>query len=304
VRLWGPPRSRTIAFTSGKGGVGTSSLVLNLALVLARLGKRVALLDGDFGSGSLNVLLGLCPRLDVRHVVGGERRLAEVLMPGPHGIGIIAAGSGVAELANLDAAARQRILAQLPEVGRLVDYLLIDTGPGMGETVMSLVLAAGEAVLVTRPEPTALADAYTLMKTTIARATTYPFNLLVNMVRDADEARWARDALHERLVRLLAYRPGHTGHVPMDPHVVRAVIAQIPFVVSAPGSPAARAVNAVAAEMLATGVECASCEPSSGSSGGGRPRVWPREGLPGHRTTRLTGSARARAGACYSGRRR
>jgi flagellar biosynthesis protein FlhG len=255
----GPPsthRPRTIAFTSGKGGVGKSSLVLNMGLALAHRGQRLAILDGDFGAGSLNVLLGLSPRFDLRHVVAGERRLADTVVRGPHGIGVIAAGPGVGELLNRDDGARRRILAQLSEVA--VDCLLIDTGAGVGETVLSLVQAADEAVVVTRPEPTALAGAYSLVKAVIARTTSYPFHLLVNMVRDADEARRTYDCLSEILVRLLAYRPGYAGHVPTDPQVMQAATEQVPFLVNAPGCPASLAVSALAAEML--GSRAALCE--------------------------------------------
>jgi flagellar biosynthesis protein FlhG len=249
---WPPlsDRPRTIAFTSGKGGVGKSSLVLNTGLALARRGQRVAVLDGDLGLASLNVLLGLSPRFDLRHVVSGERRLAQVILRGPYGLCIIPAGSGVVELANLDEVARRRILDQLDEVARSVDYLLIDTGAGINDTVLSLVLAADEAVVVTRPEPTALADAYALMKVIIRRETTYPFHLLINMVRDAGEGRRIHDGLSEILMRFLAYRPGYAGHVPSDPEVPRSVTDQVPFVLKAPRSPAALAVGALAGEML------------------------------------------------------
>lgn len=258
-----PARPRTIAFTSGKGGVGKSSLVLNTGLALARRGQRVAVLDGDLGLASLNVLLGLSPRFDLRHVLSGERRLAQVLLRGPHGICIIPAGSGVAELANLDDTARRRILEQLDEVAQAVDYLLIDTGAGISETVLSLVLAADEAVVVTRPEPTALADAYALMKVVIRRETSYPFHLLINMVRDADEAQRIHHGLSEILLRFLAYRPGYAGHVPTDPEVARSVTEQVPFVVKAPRCPAALAINALAGEML--GARVAARDPAAGT---------------------------------------
>jgi flagellar biosynthesis protein FlhG len=249
---WPPPapQPRTIAFTSGKGGVGKSSLVLNTGLALARRGQRVAILDGDLGLASLNVLLGLSPRFDLRHVVSGERRLGQVILRGPHGICIIPAGSGVAELASLGEGARYRLLAQLDEVARSVDYLLIDTGAGISGTVLSLVLAADEAVVVTRPEPTALADAYALMKVIIRREPGYPFHLLINMVRDAAEARQIYDGLVTILLRFLSYRPGYAGHVVADPQVARAVMEQVPFVVKAPTCPAALAVDGLAAELL------------------------------------------------------
>jgi flagellar biosynthesis protein FlhG len=249
---WPPAAShpRTIAFTSGKGGVGKSSLVLNTGLALARRGQRVAILDGDFGLASLNVLLGLAPRFDLRHVVSGERRLGQVLLRGPHGMWIIPAGSGVAELAGLDAAARDRLLGQLDEVARSVDYLLIDTGAGISPTVLSLVLAADEAMVVTRPEPTALTDAYALMKVVIRHAPGYPFHLLINMVRDAAEARQIYEGLVTILLRFLSYRPGDAGHVVADPRVAQAVMEQVPFVIKTPGCPAAVAVDRLAAALL------------------------------------------------------
>ena len=245
-----PVPARTIAFTSGKGGVGKSSLVLNTGLALARAGQRVAVLDADLGLASLTVLLGVAPRFDLRHVVSGERRLSQVLLRGPHGLWLIPAGSGVTELANLDDAARYRILAQLDEVARSVDYLLIDTGAGIGEGVLSLVLAADEAVVVTRPEPTAMASAYALMKVILRREAGYPFHLLINMVRDAAEARRIHGGLAQILLRFLAYRLGYAGHVPTDPEVARSVARQAPFVLNTPRCPAALAVSALAVEML------------------------------------------------------
>jgi flagellar biosynthesis protein FlhG len=243
-------RPRTIAFTSGKGGVGKSSLVLNTGLALRRRGQRVAILDGDLGLANLNVLLGLSPRFDLRHVVSGERRLSQVILRGPLGVSIIPAASGVAALADLDETARRRLLAQLDEIASTVDYLLIDTGAGLSPTVLSLVLAADEAVVVTRPEPTALADAYALMKVVVLQERSYPFHLLVNMVRDAEEARQIHDGLAAILMRFLSYQPGDAGHVVDDPAVARAVVEQVPFVVKVPSSPAAVAVDRLAAGLL------------------------------------------------------
>lgn len=244
------PRQRTIAFTSGKGGVGKSNLVLNTGLLLARRGRRVALLDGDLGLASLNVLLGITPRWDLRHVVAGERRLSEVLMRGPHGLLLVPAGSGVAELANLEADEREALLDQLEEVAGTVEYLLIDTGAGINDTVLNLIGASDEAVVVTRPEPTALADAYALMKVVVQQAPAYPFHLLVNMVRDAAQAEQVCRALTEILTRFLGYRPGYAGHVPTDAQVERAVVQQVPFTLLAPRCPAARGVAALVDRLL------------------------------------------------------
>lgn len=236
-------RRRTIAFTSGKGGVGKSNLVLNTGVLLARRGRRVAILDGDLGLASLNVLLGLAPRHDLRHVLAGDKRLDEIMVRGPHGLLVIPAGSGVAELANLGEDERESLLDQLAELEQSVDYLLIDTGAGLTDTVLNLIVASDEAVVVTRPEPTALADAYALIKVIVQHHPVFPFHILVNMVRDREQATQVYTSLSQILVRFLGYQPGYAGHVTADPCVARAVVQQVPFTILNPRCPAARCLE-------------------------------------------------------------
>jgi flagellar biosynthesis protein FlhG len=243
-------RHRTIAFTSGKGGVGKSNLVLNTGLALARRGRRVTILDGDLGLASINVLLGLSPRFDLRHVLAGERQLRDILLQGPHEMQIIPAGSGIAELANLDGEAREALLGQLATLAETVDYLLIDTGAGISDTVLNLVMASDEAIVVTRPEPTALADAYALIKVIVQQEPAYPFHLLINMVRDARQAEQVFGSLEQILVRFLGYQPGNAGHVVSDARVGQGVVQQVPFTILAPQCQAARDVEALAARLL------------------------------------------------------
>jgi len=244
------PRRRTITFTSGKGGVGKSNLVLNTALLLAQRGHRVAVLDGDLGLANVTVLLGCAPKLDLRDVLSGEKRLAEIILRGPHGVLVIPAGSGVAELAHLDDGERAALLGQLQEVEEAVEFLLIDTGAGIGETVLNLILAADESVVVTLPEPTALADAYALMKTVVQHCPAYPFHILINMVRDSAQAEQVHRSLSEILVRFLGYRPGDAGFVVMDASVGQGVVRQVPFTLLAPRSQASRCLETLVGRLL------------------------------------------------------
>jgi flagellar biosynthesis protein FlhG len=243
-------RQRTIAFTSGKGGVGKSNLVLNVGLLLARRGRRVAILDGDLGLANLNVLLGQTPKYDLRHVVSGEKRLEEILLRGPDGLVVIPAASGVAELANLAEEEREALLVQVREVEAGVDFLLIDTGAGITDTVLNLIAASDEAVVVTRPEPTALADAYALMKVIIQHEAAFPFHLLINMVRDAGQARQIYGALSQILHRFLGYQPGFAGFVVTDPSVGQAVVHQVPFTIRTPNAPASRCLETLAGTLV------------------------------------------------------
>jgi flagellar biosynthesis protein FlhG len=246
------PRPRTIAFTSGKGGVGKSTLVLNTALILARRGQRVALVDGDLGLASLHLLLGLTPRYDLRDVVAGERTLREIAVAGPYGLQLVPAGSGVAELASLSAAERAALVDELRAFAAPLDFLLIDTGAGIGETVLHLLEASDEALVVTQPEPTALADAYALIKVMVRSAAAYPCHVLVNLARHEHHARQTYEALAGVLLRFLGYRPGWGGWVVGDPAVAEAVVQQVPFAIRSPRCPAARCLERLADALLGT----------------------------------------------------
>ena len=243
-------RCRTIAFTSGKGGVGKSNLVLNTGLLLARHGRRVALLDGDLGLGNLTVLMGQAPNYDLRDVIAGDKHMRDIVMEGPNGLLVIPAGSGVAELANLTEAERQELFEQLHDIEASVDFLLIDTSAGISDTVLSLILASDESVVVTQPEPTALADAYALMKVVIQQFPAYPFHVLINMVRDAKQARQVQRSLAEILTRFLGYTPGDAGFVVMDSWVAQAVVQQVPFTTLAPRASASRCMEDLVARLL------------------------------------------------------
>jgi len=237
------PRRRTIAFTSGKGGVGKSNLVLNAGLLLARRGRRVALLDGDLGLANLTVLLGQAPKHDLRDVIAGDKRMRDIVLRGPNGLLIIPAGSGVAELANLSEGDRADLFEQLRDIEESVEFLLIDTGAGISDTVLSLILASDESVVVTQPEPTALADAYALMKVVIQQFPAYPFHVLINMVRDGKQARQVHGSLAEILTRFLGYQPGDAGFVVMDSAVAQGVVEQVPFTILSPRAPASRCIE-------------------------------------------------------------
>jgi flagellar biosynthesis protein FlhG len=189
------------------------------------------------------VLLGRTPKYDLGDVLAGTKRLHEIILRGPNNILVIPAGAGVAELANLSADAREELLEQMEEVEAAVDYLLIDTSAGIGDTVLNLVAASDEAVVVTRPEPTALADAYALMKIVVKAQPAYPFHVLVNMARDAAQADQVYRSLSQILLKFLGYRPGYAGFVVNDPIVGQAVIHQVPFTLMAPRSRASRCLE-------------------------------------------------------------
>jgi flagellar biosynthesis protein FlhG len=156
--------TRIIAITSGKGGVGKTSIVANLGYAFGQLGKKVLILDADLGLGNLDILLGLAPKYNLSHVITGEKNITEITLEGPGNIKILPASSGIQELTLLTTKQRDHILAELDLLIEPVDILLIDTAAGISSNVMHFNAAAQEIIVVVAPEPTSITDAYALMK--------------------------------------------------------------------------------------------------------------------------------------------
>jgi flagellar biosynthesis protein FlhG len=236
-------RTRVVAVTSGKGGVGKTSLATNLGIVLAQRGARVILLDGDLGLANVHVLLGLTPSRTLQDVLAGAAALSEVIVPGPGGVMVLPGASGLEHLAELPVSQRQALLAALAGLDGQADFLLVDTAAGIGETVSALVLAADEVLLVTTPEPPALTDAYALMKVVARRMAAPRFRLVVNQARTADEASSIGRGLATIARRFLGAEVELVGWLPVDPVVGEAARRQVPFVLAYPGAPATARVR-------------------------------------------------------------
>lgn len=242
---------RIIAVASGKGGVGKTNVTANLAVALARRGQRVCVLDADLGLANLDVLLGLSPKLSLLHVLRGERRLAEVIVEGPAGIRIIPAASGFEELTALAPAERLRLLDEMDGLDSTLDVLLIDTAAGISANVLYFTAAAAEALIVITPEPTALTDAYALVKVLAARYGRREFLVVVNMAASSADAEAAFARLARVAERFLRVRLEYQGYVPYDDAMPRAVRQQQPVVLGAPGTPASLALVALARRLAA-----------------------------------------------------
>jgi len=240
------PTVRVIAVASGKGGVGKTNVTANLAVTLARRGMRVWVLDADVGLGNLDLVYGVRPQHTIEAVLRGERRLAEVVADGPAGVRLVPAASGATELTALTPAQQLHILDEVDALEGELDVLLIDVAAGISSNVLYFAAAATETLIVTTPDPTAVADAYALVKVLATRWERRTFPVLVNMAAGAAdaEATFARLAAVAR--RFLSVRLEYAGWMPYDDAVPRAVRAQTPLVLAAPGSPAAHAIAALA----------------------------------------------------------
>lgn len=245
-------RTRVMAITSGKGGVGKTNIVANLAISLSEAGMRVLVVDADLGLANVDVLLGLYPRYNLGHVVQGQKSLEEVIINGPAGIRIIPGASGLQDLAQMDAGRRHALLSDLVSLEEQADLVLIDTGAGLSSSVMDFVVSSDEAVIVTTPEPTAIADAYAMIKVLSQTDSDVYIRLLVNQARSESEAEQVADQILSVARRFLNVHVDNLGYVLVDVAVQRSVRAQKPFVLLYPHSSASECIRA-AARRLVTG---------------------------------------------------
>lgn len=248
-------RSRVIAVASGKGGVGKTNVVVNLGLALARRGLRVALLDADLGTANVDIVLGLHPRYHLHHVVTGQKSLAEIIVNGPFGLQVIPGASGLPDLADLPEVQRDLLLRALLVLEGNTDLLLIDTCAGVGRNVVQFILAASELLLVTNPEPTALTDAYALLKVLANYQWPVLTKLVVNNARNGPEGDITGRKLAAVTEQFLGRRVDMIGTVPHDQSVVEAVKRQSPLLQSYPRSPAAVAINRLGERLWAGSAE-------------------------------------------------
>jgi flagellar biosynthesis protein FlhG len=238
---------RVIAVTGGKGGVGKSSVAINLATGLAAAGRRVVLLDGDLGMANVDVLLGLSPRYTLAHVLSGERTLDEILVSAPQGFMIVPAASGAADLANLDAAAHLGLVQGFSALGARVDVLIVDTAAGIAPGVLQFSQAAQHVLVVICDEPASMTDAYALVKVLSRNHGVRSFQVLANMAATPGAGESLFKRFERVAARFLDVTLEYAGEIPEDEALRRAVRAQRPVLDAFPTSPAARAFKRLTA---------------------------------------------------------
>ncbi|HON77077.1 MAG TPA: MinD/ParA family protein [Spirochaetota bacterium] len=242
-------RTKTIAFTSGKGGVGKSSLAVSVSIALARLGSSVTLLDADLGLANINVILGIIPKYNLYHVIKGKKKLKDIVIQVPEDIKIIAGASGFHQLANLDPKQRSEFIEALSEIDN-DDYMIIDTGAGVSQNVLSFVLAADEVIVVTTPEPTAITDAYGIIKSIAAQSPDKTIKLIVNRVQSVAEGKRVAQRVINIAGQFLNIKVENIGFVFDDIYVGKSVRNQKPFIVSYPKSKASACVSIIAERIV------------------------------------------------------
>ncbi len=218
--------TRVYAITSGKGGVGKTAVVANTATAMAKLGKKVLILDADLGLANIDVVFGLAPKYNLNHFFSGDKSLSSILVEGPHGIKILPAGSGVQNFTRLDSSQKLRLLDGLDQMHNDFDFVLIDTEAGISENVTYFNTAAQEILVVTTPDPTAITDAYALMKLLSTQYHEKRFNLVINQVHHESEALDVYRKLTMVSNRYLDISIDFLGSVPSDRQMTDAIRKQ------------------------------------------------------------------------------
>jgi flagellar biosynthesis protein FlhG len=263
--------ARVITVTSGKGGVGKSNVSVNLAIQLGRLGKRVVVLDADFGLANIEVMLGIRPRYNLADMMFRGRNIREVISPGPENIGFISGGSGLREMTNLSKDQILSLVNMMYELDHLADVVIIDTGAGISDTVIELVASSAEVLLIATPEPTSITDAYALLKT-LHRHKDFSgertnIKMVGNRIASYEEGKELYLKLNTVTQKFLGMKMEYLGAIPYDENLSQAVMKQQPVSMAFPDAPAARALLELAMVLEDEQREISPMDSSKGVTG-------------------------------------
>lgn len=241
---------RVIAVTSGKGGVGKSNFTLNLGISLVKLNKKVVILDADFGMANIEVLFGVIPEKTILSVLRGEDKISEVIAKGPEGVHFISGGSGIADLAALTEKQIDYLVDTFVYLDITYDIILIDTGAGASHQVINLVKASKETIIITSPEPTALTDAYSMIKILKHLNHIPEMFLVINRISDDKEGEEIYFKLNRVSHRFLGLELKLLGYIPTDDNLTKAVKKQQPISILFPKSPFTKSIEKIAKDIV------------------------------------------------------
>lgn len=248
------PLARVITVTSGKGGVGKSNTAINLAIQFKRMGQRVIILDADFGLANIEIMFGTVPKHNLCDLIYQGKNITEIITWGPGGVGFISGGSGIAGLSNLSRDYLVYIIQNLAQLDAIADVIIVDTGAGISDAVLEFLVASGEILLVTTPEPTSITDSYSLLKALNRHARFSPdqskIKVIANKVEKPEDGVALFNKLNMVVQRYLKIPITYLGSIPQDDKLVQAVMQQTPVSLSNPTSKSAKAYEMIAAILM------------------------------------------------------
>ncbi len=242
-------KTRVLAVTSGKGGVGKTNFSINLGISLSNLGYKVVVFDADLGLANIDVILGIIPKYTIADILNGDKNILDIMTEGPNGIKLIAGGSGIKELVNIDKQQLEKLMNQLQKLENYADFIIIDTGAGLSETVLNFVNSSNEVILITTPEPTSLTDVYAMIKTLKVRGGQRRLSVVINKVENSSEADEVFERLSKVSFKFLNTKIEKLGYLNNSKLVMQSVKNQDPLVLLYPNSSIAKKINGIALKI-------------------------------------------------------
>lgn len=247
------PRARVITVTSGKGGVGKSNVAINLAIQFRKLGQRVIILDADLGLANIEIMFGTVPKHNLSDLIYQGKNIREIITWGPMDVGFISGGSGITRMSQLDREYLTYIIVNLAELDAIADTVIIDTGAGIADSVMEFLVASGEIILVTTPEPTSITDSYSLLKALNQNARFQKENTQIkvvsNLVASENEGQVLYNKLNAVVARYLKLPMTYLGAIPRDQALANAVMQQTPVSMQNPQAKSSKAFERIVGEL-------------------------------------------------------
>lgn len=245
--------ARVITITSGKGGVGKSNVSVNLALNLSEKGKRVIIIDADFGLANVEIMLGIRPRFNLADLIFSGKTLSDIITKGPQNVGFISGGSGIQELNNLKKEQITSFILKLNELDQLADIIIVDTGAGITNAVLEFISVSEEVILVTTPEPTSITDSYSLLKSLNRNKEFYLENTSIKLISNKVTSKREGLEIHNKInvvsQKFLDIPIEYLGDIPEDPLVTKAVIRQGPITLLYPNAAFTKAISKISDEI-------------------------------------------------------
>ena len=243
-----------ITVTSGKGGVGKSNTSINLAIQFRKMGQRVIILDADFGLANIEIMFGTVPKYNLCDLIYQGKNIKEIITWGAMDVGFISGGSGIAGMSNLSRDYLVYIIRNLAELDAIADIIIVDTGAGISDAVLEFLVASGEIMLVTTPEPTSITDSYSLLKALNHHprydSSTTPVKMIANRVSRETDGEVVYNKLNAVVARYLKIPVSYLGSIPQDPQLASAVMQQMPVSIQSPGAKSTQAYERIAAKLM------------------------------------------------------